>query len=1088
MRLFVLGEVRLADERGTRVQLPPQQTTILGVLAGRLGEVVGRDELIDDLWGVRDPALRARLAKQITPLRHRLGSALTIESDRAVGYRLQVAPGVDEHAVVDARAFVTLVEEANALLRDRVGDSSEPAWGPVADTLGRALALWRGPFSFADVDSLLVDGARLGLDQLRTICIMNLARCEIALAQPDRSVSYLRALFESDPDDGQVAETLATLLAVDGNDRDALDVIARYQAEERRHGWARRSSVYALEGRILRHEMARRTRPRAAPLAERHRWIGPIVHRAVLEHDVLAGLTCGPVLLVGEAGSGKSVLTGTVAAQLENAGRPVVRVAVREDPDRPLEPVAALVDLLERRFPSAFAALVADPLVDAAVCRLRGSVGRAAVPIARGGMIAELARLIAAVASTESAVLVLEDVHWLDPTSLEVLEGVIVAGGSVLLTSRRALLDAPIERLAGVEAIGVPPFQAHEVAEMLERSGVASDERRAAALAAATGGNGLFLRLVIDGLLDVDGGSEDGLPASVQHAVHERTRGLSVATRRVLETAALLGPAFALAPLRAVHPRADAALAEAAREGLVLVESDGATGSFVHGLVCDAVVAAMPEGHRVEWHDALYEALVLHGAPPDALAKHAVGAAGVDPLRAVRACRDAATAHAAVYEWATAVHWARLGLDALADLRRSDPTREAELRAIIGTGLRRSNLAGSDAELGAAADIAIEVGDDGLLLRCVTELCLHGPTTQAGGVDEAARARLDRALVTPAPAGAQARLLSAAATLLAVSPDAARGRSLYRRALVLAETSGDAAARQEVWMNAHLGLSGPSDTAERRRVAAALLASRDREAVWEAHFLGIGLSLIDADRDAFERSYESLRRLTAEVKHRDQAPAMRQVESVAAFVRGDLAAAERHADEMLVASGRSYPSSFTAGIYAALIVPIREVQGRLAELAPHVDVMVASAPDFITWRAVAGAVAWAQGDTHAMASQLAFMEERSFEFVEDLTWTAVAALACRPVHALRATDAAAELQRQLAPFSGQMTWNGLSTHGAVDIGLALLAEVLGDRPGACHHREIAHQLARRLGAEHLSGLPEHRHLQRVPTLDEHALR
>lgn len=86
---------------------------------------------------------------------------------------------------------------------------------------------------------------------------------------------------------------------------------------------------------------------------------------------------------------------------------------------------------------------------------------------------------------------------------------------------------------------------------------------------------------------------------------------------------------------------------------------------------------------------------------------------------------------------------------------------------------------------------------------------------------------------------------------------------------------------------------------------------------------------------------------------------------------------------------------------------------------------------------------------------------------QDLTLTAAATVLSRPVWARRAVALAEPLYELLAPYSGRMAWNGLSTHGPVDAGLALLADVLGRSAAADGHLERSRAMVDRLGAPHL---------------------
>jgi hypothetical protein len=102
-----------------------------------------------------------------------------------------------------------------------------------------------------------------------------------------------------------------------------------------------------------------------------------------------------------------------------------------------------------------------------------------------------------------------------------------------------------------------------------------------------------------------------------------------------------------------------------------------------------------------------------------------------------------------------------------------------------------------------------------------------------------------------------------------------------------------------------------------------------------------------------------------------------------------------------------------------------------------------------------------------MSAELEELARLDYQFAEDMTWTGAATIVCRPIRALHDVKAAAALYERLLPYRGLMTWNGLSTHGPVDAGLACLAAVLGDEAAVANHAAEATRLVERLGTPHL---------------------
>ena len=137
----VLGEVLVRDADGHEVALSPQRRDILAIIAAHAGAVVPQQRLLDSLWGRDDERTRNSLKQQVHTIRKALDRGLTIENHHG-GYRLK-----GPLDLLDSTRFEQLVAQAREL---------PPA--EAARQFALALAQWRGPLPFADVDNDLVSG------------------------------------------------------------------------------------------------------------------------------------------------------------------------------------------------------------------------------------------------------------------------------------------------------------------------------------------------------------------------------------------------------------------------------------------------------------------------------------------------------------------------------------------------------------------------------------------------------------------------------------------------------------------------------------------------------------------------------------------------------------------------------------------------------------------------------------------------------------------------------------------------------------------------------------------------------------------
>jgi DNA-binding SARP family transcriptional activator len=185
MRYRILGPVEVRD--GPRViALPPgRQPIVLAVLLVHANEVVGRDRLIDALWGESPPSTALHsLHNVVSALRKGLGDAL---ATRDGGYVLQVAAGE-----LDADVFEALAQEAS-VARGR-GEIER-----AAELLREALGLWRGPAlgGLAYHIALADEAARL--DEARLTALEERVDAELAYGRHADVVAELEGLVAQHP-------------------------------------------------------------------------------------------------------------------------------------------------------------------------------------------------------------------------------------------------------------------------------------------------------------------------------------------------------------------------------------------------------------------------------------------------------------------------------------------------------------------------------------------------------------------------------------------------------------------------------------------------------------------------------------------------------------------------------------------------------------------------------------------------------------------------------------------------------------------------------------------------------------------------
>jgi class 3 adenylate cyclase/tetratricopeptide (TPR) repeat protein len=248
--------------------------------------------------------------------------------------------------------------------------------------------------------------------------------------------------------------------------------------------------------------------------------------------------------------------------------------------------------------------------------------------------------LFQAVARSRPLVLVLEDLHWAEPTLLDLVEYLVgwSRGAPILMLAlaRPDLIEArpnwPGKRLT------LEPLEGDEVRGLLGNLlGTAElDPKITARIELAAEGNPLFVEelvrmLLEDGALVAAGGRwvardlEDlPIPASINALLAARLDHLDPEERTVLQCASVIGKHFwwsAVAELAPpdVRPRVSSHLHALVRKRLVFpAESTSFVNEdsfrFGHILVCDAAYGALSKANRADMHERLAAWLDRKGA------------------------------------------------------------------------------------------------------------------------------------------------------------------------------------------------------------------------------------------------------------------------------------------------------------------------------------------------------------------------------------------------------------------------------------------------------------------------------------------
>ncbi len=366
-----------------------------------------------------------------------------------------------------------------------------------------------------------------------------------------------------------------------------------------------------------------------------------------------------------------------------------------------------------------------------------------------------LRRALHLMAAEKPTVVVIEDLHWAEPTLLELLSSILVEEAGVPLvligTARPELVDeAPgflgrggRRRTVNLQTLG--PGQAAALLADLAGDAAFAGTPFAAALIANAGGNPLFLEETVrmlreEGLLDLERWQSDEMhdvpiPTSVQGLISSRLDRLEAKEKQLAHHASVIGAVFWLGAVAhlgsmetATPEDARPALSELERRDFVahLKSSTVAADeeyAFKHILMRDVAYGQVPKGRRAELHlrvsewvnglpssaDEFVEIVAWHLEQACLLSREVARSPIEPPIRDATAMLAGAAGRAERRESLREAH--RYYARALDVLGGEDEELRAELR------LRRAEMAMMLGQLQQASEELLEVAENAAGLR-----------------------------------------------------------------------------------------------------------------------------------------------------------------------------------------------------------------------------------------------------------------------------------------------------------------------------------------------------------------------------------
>ncbi|MGD9701182.1 MAG: AAA family ATPase [Acidimicrobiia bacterium] len=1082
----VLGPVQLVGPGGEVVDVPSaSQRRLLGALALHAPSPV-RAEWLCGVLDVTPGALRTSVAR----LRRVVGDGLLHTS--VTGYRLD--------APVDATLVCAEIQSAH-------GD---------ATALARALSRWVGRAldEFADEAWAVGDAVRLAA--VRAAAVEDLAEALIAGHRTDEAIALLEPHVIEHPYRDRPRGLTIRALAAAGRQTEALRAYQRYReflaemagtepSDELRRieqrvaaGWDGIDRDEGDEPGVGGRDVAP-VRQRSTPVL--HEVLAAASARVGRKYEF--GLLVGTadrardrgvqtVLLSGESGIGKTTLIAAFAREhCASSGWNVFYGRCDEQVVVPFQPFQSVIGRIVDELPDdvlmAHTATCGGDLLRL-VPRLQTRVS-ATPPLAgdeitvRHLLFEAVADVVRRAAAIAPLVLVLDDLHWAEPTALYLLRHLVrnLANSPVVFLAafrdtgeaadghlRTALADLARNDAVRVELEGLDTIELGDLVQS-RVAAVAGHDVGALAdrLRDDTAGNPLFAEHLLrhwvgagqlhldDRVVTLSAQAAVDVPSTLRDLVWHRVSVLGGDAGPVLTAAAVLGVQFnerVLAAMTDVEGRDIARLLDRAVAAGLLADQPSISGTvrFAHALVARSMEADLGSRARTKLHAQAFRAMLVSHATPSPelaprLAHHAdLGGLLDEAQRWASEAGDEALANLAPDE---AAQWFRKALDHATALGRPDAERADLLVRLGEAGYRAGHPTALDT-IRQGAELAEACGADATLVRAA--LATDRGSVRLGSFAAEQLAIVEAALRSDSRADltTRARLIALLAQSLVHTDQTERRTAAALEALDLARSSADPTVLARVAPDVLYALWVPGAGSIRSALAEEAIALADETGdphlTYVVHSAAYSSAVCTGDAERASRYINRLRAVAAEIGEPRMQWSVGVLDGFEATMMGRFAEAERIINST-VELGMRIGESDAFSIFAAQSFVLGTFAGRHAELLPIVQQVVETHESVELPFRIAHAIVCCEVGRQEVASSLLHeamargLDAIPADLMRSTTLLGYAILAIE----LDDVSAAERLYPEIASLAGEVSFNGVTSQGPISAYAGKLASLLG---------------------------------------------
>jgi class 3 adenylate cyclase/tetratricopeptide (TPR) repeat protein len=709
----------------------------------------------------------------------------------------------------------------------------------------------------------------------------------------------------------------------------------------------------------------------------------------------------------------------------------------------------------------------------------------------RRRLLATLVEWILGTARVQPLIIATEDLHWADPSTLELIQLLVEQGNSaplMLLYTARPEFRPPWQLRSHHAQINLNRLSARDVRTIVAQVAAqkALADETVTAVVERTGGVPLFVEELTRVLLERGDARPTGreIPATLHDSLIARLDRLGPA-RETLQIAAVLGSDFSYELLHAVHPAHGHE--ELQRHLRTLTDAEllyvrglapDATYQFKHVLIRDAAYEALLKSRRKELHRLVAQTIdsqfaTLKENHPEVLAHHWTEGGEIEPaIAGWREAGDRALTREANREAVQHYH------AAISLLPPTDDARRCALLFALGRAQRRAGeVIEAHDSLRRSGEIAERLGMPESVSAAGLEMVRLTITLGLPGESTAELLEYALAAVGPTESILRAKILGGLGTVLAFTERLESATDFAESGVAMSRRLGDPDALILNLSAMHYCLNEPQNLD--RRLACLKEAidfgkgrsdgrSPDfKEQLMElrAHFVrhlheAGDLAAADAEFETWAKA-ETVR----------ERPFFQYIiagrRAARALMRGEFEQSEKLAQTALNLGQQLRADNVAAGLFGLQMFALERERGRLKELEPLVRLFLQQSSAAETWRPGLAVIYSEIGRAEEARAEFEHLAAHDFEDVpRDALWIGSMTFLTDVCVFLRDQARAAILYKLLAPFAGRNTVIGYEVvcYGALTRYLGALATTLERWDDAGRHFEDALTMNARMEA------------------------